>query len=284
MSKRKLGSRKKGGILLIFLIVLLVAGGRLLAGLGEGERIVWVDRQGQVEVRQLAAEQPRRWRLPGELLVPVKGMQGQLRLESLLEFAEDEGEPFEIVRRSLEILLGVEIETVIYQKKPLWIGGRRKNYGLVIKKIAWWWRGQQRGESSWQKIDWPAGLGEEKLRPDGTKIREVEREEMWAYAREVLGTGRLRSEETGVRVINASEWGGMGYLATAMLEAEGAVVVEVRAEEPEQMGCRAEGEGMNQIVKWMRTKWDCELSRKAGEDVTVRLGEEWGERYQRQIE
>ncbi len=286
MSRKKKKSKAWGGLVLVILVIMSVVVWRMVVGLGEGGRVVFVNND-QVEVRQLSIEQDRgvKINLPAHLMVPVKGMQGRLRLKSMIKFADDEGEPFDIVRRSVEILLGSQTDGVIYQVEGSNIRQliyKKSDMG-VIKRITWLWQWGRLEKNKVQEIDWPTSLGDEEQRPDGTEIIVVERDAAWDFSHEYLGTGRLRDGNVGVRVVNASGWQGLGYLATTMLEIEGAVVVDVEAQERQEGLCTVTYKQKNEIVDWIKDKWSCKGEESEVEDVIVVLKGNWGEKYQREM-
>lgn len=286
MNRKKKKSKAWGGLILIVLIIVIAAIWRMMVGLGEGGRVVFVNND-QVEVRQLSIEQGRGVKviLPAHLMMPVKGMQGDLRVKSMIKFADDEGKPLDIVRRSTEILLGTQVDGVIYQNEraDLWKRLYKRSDMGVVERLTWLWQWSRLEKNKIREVDWPNSLGEERQRPDGTEIVVVGRDAAWEFSHDFLGTGRLRDENVGVKVVNASKWQGLSYLATSMLEVEGAVVVNVEAREEQEGLCTVVYREKNEVVDWIKDKWSCKGEESEVEDVEVILQKKWGERYQREL-
>ena len=87
----------------------------------------------------------------------------------------------------------------------------------------------------------------------------------------------------GVKVVHASGWQGLSYLATSMLEVEGAVVVDLLAQDKQDGLCKVSYQQENSVVDWIVSKWGCKREKSEVDDVVVTLKEKWGERYQREM-
>lgn len=262
------------------MMIIPVVVGINIGRLGETGRVIVISDRG-FEIRFLADERDKRrvLQLPSDVLVPVVGMEGELRLDKVDDYGQDEGEVFNIVRRSMEIWLGVNIDGVIDLRERM-ISRKQSDLSL-LERVVWERDWNKVGEVGEQVIELSDDLIKRVELADGRKVLEVGRARMWQFSSQFLGDYVLSSEDAGVVVVNASDRRGMALLATAMLEAEGAVVTDVESGDFYEGRCRVQvGE---EEVDWFRSKWGCEVEVIAEGDWQVVLGRKWAERYGREV-
>lgn len=224
--------------------------------------------------------------LPGNMLVPVVGMEGDLKANSIWKFGVDEGEPESIVQHSLERLLGVKINGVIRSDKVTWAavwGGRS---GPLVERIKWFrsWHDLRDDQKDIQGV--PSNITEFKRYPDGEEVIEVNEMALKNLISDFWANSLLLDERIGIEVVNASGEEGMGKLAETMIKAAGGLVLRVEAEQSREGTCwyAAKDDFLNsKTIEWLAKQFDCQQDKHAEVDASIKLwlGREWGDRYRR---
>lgn len=225
--------------------------------------------------------------LPGNVLMPVVGMQGDLKAGVLWKFGEGEGRPTEIAKRSSELLFSSVIDGVIYDREgrllslrgrsdlSLW---RRLNFYLVVRGLR---------EDQIEKFK-PTNVGVTEELLDGSRVVRLDRQRLDLLAAENLSEEKVLDSGARLVVSNGSGVEGMGKLAERFLKTAGGLVVEVKDEAVFPGRCEYGGERETLadnpgLVDYLEVKLACqrgELNVGEGE-IGVRVGEQWGKAYSR---
>lgn len=203
-------------------------------------------------------------KLPDKLEISTVGGKGDWRVESLERLVDKHG--WEWVKDSVGDALGIEITG-------------------VDKRLGWWdkwqWIRRTRGVD-WRKID----LGgypymKESIAVDGSKYLVLD--ERWgAYAKELFGSMSIINENIGVVVINSAGVPGLGSHAARAIDTTGMRVVMINNDnQGDGKSCRITineklSDGISlKILKKIFKCQQVDYSAGAGEDITVRLGQDY---------
>lgn len=226
--------------------------------------------------------------LPGNLMVPVVGMQGNLKATSLWQFGRDEGHPERIVEYSLERLLGIEIDGVIRTNNNLgWFDiWKSRGNGELFDRVKWLraWKNLRNDQKMSTGI--PSGIIEEKRDPDGEELVLVNEVAVKNLVGDFWLSSSILNERIGMEIVNASGIEGIGKLAETMVKSVGGLVLKVDSGETADQGCRfggSEEQLSTKTVKWLVDEWSCKYDKneEVSSGLKIWLGKEWGDKYSR---
>lgn len=293
-SKQEKAAKSNRGVVL-GLIVLVVM---LMAVLGwQLRRQTWDDKLGvnvaiadgeQIEILSVKPEEKKViiYTLPKNLMIPVPGMKGTLRVGSLWKFGSDEKKAVEITKGALEMFLGVKLDGLIYlpgwkanAEANIFLRPTRTDVGLGDRiALSWMWGGVRRGDLMEKQL--PVVRLERQLLPDGAEVLEMDPSRLDNVRRD-FGIQDLVNE--GERVIVSGSKKVERKLAVRMIEAAGGVVLsenggEVRGVCEIKVGKDSENSA---LARYLRTKWGCSVKKETGTSgvVELLLGNGWNERY-----
>ena len=223
--------------------------------------------------------------VPGEVMVPLVGTQGELKAKSLWRFGENEGRPEEVVRQSLESWLGVKIDAVwqgetAFEWSRVWTGMSESKWDSFNTVKAW----KELREDQKESLRIPSRLTSMKVTPDGQTEVRVDKGGLWAWTMGLWASPEILAESLSFEVINASGESGMARLAEQMIKSAGGVVVSVDTAEVDDGLCWHEGgDGSESVsIEWLERQLGCKerAGDRVGGDVRVVIGREWADRYQ----
>jgi len=222
--------------------------------------------------------------IPGEVMVPLVGTQGELKVKSLWRFGESEGRPEEMVRRSLESWMGVKIDAVwrgdaAFEWSRVWSGMAESKWDSFSTVKAW----NELRDDQRESLRIPSRLTSMKVTPDGQTEVSVDKGGLWAWMEGLWASPAILAESLSFEVVNASGEPGMARLVEQMIKSAGGVVVLVDTAEVEDGLCWYEsgGESESVSIDWLERQMGCgeRTGNRVGGDVRVVIGKEWAERY-----
>ena len=222
--------------------------------------------------------------IPGEVMIPLVGTQGELKARSLWRFGENEGRPEEVVGRSLESWMGVKIDTVwrgeaAFEWKRVWSGMLENKWDSFNTVKAW----KELRDDQRESLRIPSRLTKAKVTPDGQTVVRVDREGLWAWVEGLWASPAILAENLSFEVINASGEPGMAGLVEQIIKSSGGVVVLVDTAEEDDGLCWYETgiEGEFVSIDWLEKQMGCKerLGERVVGDVRVVIGRAWAERY-----
>lgn len=231
------------------------------------------------------------WKLESEMQIPVVHSDGLIRLGGLWRYGEVEGDPGEVVKRSLTGYLGVWIDGYVYINDG---GGEMVGWNWLMPgkiksdvslgdrwKFVSSWKGLREDQISEIKIG--ENLQEKVVWPDGTEVIEVSPDRIRLLTDQLFLDPELLEEDVLVKVVNASGVPGMARMMDRVMTNAGARVVEVStAEETEGLCWYDVMDDTKRIVKWL-DKVGCVRKERIEEDkgyeLELWLGREWEKLY-----
>lgn len=231
--------------------------------------------------------------IPGNMMLPVVGMKGELKASSVWKFGAGEGEMFGLTRRTLENFLGIKIDRLA--RVESWDGEAKGLSSL-------WWRPMTTDiktidrvrlalflrslrDDQWSLNSVPLRLGVTEELPDGSRVVVMDTERLAGIMDDFVNEMVLSS---GLRVTIEDATGekGTAVVAERILRTAGGVVTQIKRSESKDGWCfvgvtqKDENEA---VVRWLVEKLGCEKKLDESFDFEARLtlGKAWGEAYQR---
>ncbi len=241
--------------------------------------------------------------LPAKMLVPVVGMDGELRSEVVWKFGEGESEPLRITRRSMELMFGARADGVVRWaknvekvslgdlKQSLILG--KSDLGLVSRGLALFSLGGVAGGSI-KEIDIPKTLGVVEKLPDGSEVVSVDRQRLELILDDLLVDERVVQGSARLVLANVSGDRAALKLLERQIESVGGLVTDVKTGKVEDgqeidKWCefRANKKTLSEnggLRGWLKFKADCrEKTVENVDDSEIKLtaGEDWEKAYRR---